>query len=161
MVINATKKGLITGLLMVCAGILMFWKDVPLNSPLQYIGFLIFGAGIVWAVYAAAKWSGARFGTLFNQGFRCFVVVALIMSVYTFIFWKANPEIINKNIAETKAYLLKNPQDRTPAEIEEQAKNTLKYYIPIKVSGSVFGYLLTGVVVTTVVAGILSLSKKN
>lgn len=146
---------------MVLLGLLLLWKKVSLDSPLQYFGYLIYGAGIVWTLFPEAKKGASQFGALFNLGFRCFVVVTFLMAVYTFIFWKANPGMIQKNIAETKEYLLQHPKDHTPAEIEQQAKDTLKYYIPIKVSGSIFGYLLTGVIVTTVVAGALSLSKKN
>ncbi|MBZ4187513.1 DUF4199 family protein [Niabella beijingensis] len=160
MKINATRKGLITGVGMVLLGLLLLWKQVPTNSALQYLVFLIYGAGIVWAVYPAKNGSSV-FSALFSNGFRCFVVVTLIMAIYTFVFFQSNGAMIEREIQASKLERLKTAKDRTPREIEEEAKNTRKYYVPIMVSQTIFQYLLIGVVVTTVVAGALSLSKKN
>ncbi|MBO9592879.1 MAG: DUF4199 domain-containing protein [Niabella sp.] len=160
MILNATRKGLITGILMVLLGLLLLWRQVPTNSALQYLVFLIYGAGIVWAVYGQ---KGAAFGVLFNQGFRCFVVVALIMALYTFIYFQANGPMIDREIEATKQERLKTAKEynRTPDEIEQEAKTTRKYYVPIMVSQTIFQYLLIGVIVTVTTAGTLSLSKKN
>lgn len=158
---NSTIKGLLTGGLMVILGIFLFWKNADNASPLQYLGFLIYGVGIVWSVYPAAQNGVSKFGSLFYQGFRCFVVVTLVMAVFTFVFFQMNSGIIDKNIAAAKQERLKTAKDRTPEEIEEEANTTRKYYIPILVSQTIFQYLLIGVIVTVTTAGALSLSKKQ
>ncbi|ANH81747.1 hypothetical protein A8C56_12835 [Niabella ginsenosidivorans] len=161
MTINATRKGFITGVLMVLLGLLLIWQKVPNTSGLQYLVFLLYGAGIVWAIYPAAQSGSWMFKGLFNQGFRCFVIVTLIMAVYTFIFFQFNKARIEKDIEVAKQERLKTAKDRTPAEIEQEAQTTRKFYIPLMVSQTIFQYLLIGVVVSTVTAGTLSLSRKK
>lgn len=161
MQLSSTIKGLITGALMVILGIFLFWKNANNASPLQYLGFLIYGVGIVWSVYPAAQKGVSKFGSLFNEGFRCFVVVTLIMAIFTFVFLQINSTMVDKIVAATKVEQLKIAKDRTPEEIEEEAKTTRKYYVPIQVSGTVIQYLLIGVIVTVTTAGALSLSKKQ
>ncbi|MBO9618815.1 MAG: DUF4199 domain-containing protein [Niabella sp.] len=160
MILNATRKGGITGVLMVTLGLLLLQLKVPNNSGLQYLVFLLYGAGIVWAITGARKNTGV-FKELFGQGFRCFVIVTLIMAVYTFVFFQFNKAAIDKDIEIAKQERLKTAKDRTPAEIEQEAQTTRKFYVPIMISQTVFQYLLIGVVVTTVAAGTLSLSRKN
>jgi len=159
MILNATRKGLVTGTLMILAGLILSALKTPDNSPLHYIGYILYGIGIVWAIYPSKN--KATFGALFNEGFRCFVVATLLMVVYTWIFWAANPKEMDETVAKQKEIQLKTPGDRTPLEIDQQAKDTRKYFIPMVIAGTVFDFLLIGVVVTTAVAGTLSLSKKN
>lgn len=162
MKLNATIKGLITGILMVVAGFVLTYKNTPENSVIQYIGTLIYGLGIVWSIVAyASKKNAVRFGELFQQGFKCFVMATLVLAVYTFIYWKANPEKIDKMIADSKVERIKTAKDRTPAEIEEEATQTKKYFIPLNISGLVFSNLLVGAVVTMAVDGFIYLRKKQ
>lgn len=144
---------------MILAGFILQLSGTPDNSPLHFIGYLLYGAGIVWAMYRTK--GNKTFGALFNEGFRCFIVATLLMVVYTWIFWVANPKKMDEAVAMQKEVQLKTPGDRTPLEIDQQAKDTRKYFIPMVIAGTVFDFLLIGVVVTTAIAGTLSLSKKN
>lgn len=128
MKISATKKGLITGLLMVATGILLYIFKVEDGSALQYTGLLIYGLGIVWSIADFSRWvqGSVKFGDLFNQGFKCFVVVTLFMAIYTFVFYKSNPKIIDEKGALAKQELLKTEKNRTPKEIEDQIENSKK-----------------------------------
>lgn len=146
--------------MMVLLGLLLIKLKISNTSGLQYLVFLLYGAGIVWAITGVRK-STPVFKELFGQGFRCFIIVTLIMALYTFIFLQFNKAMIDKNIEIAKQERLKTAKDRTPAEIEQEAQTTRKFYVPIMVSQTVFQYLLIGVIVTTVAAGSLSLSRKN
>lgn len=161
--ITPAIKGLITGLLMVAVGLALNFSKVEPTSPLQYISYFIYGLGIVWAVQGFAKQTGgtAKFGDMFNQGFKCFVVVTLIMALFTIIFYKANEQIIQEKAEITKKDLLKTDKNRTAVEIDEMVANGKKYFIPMATSMTVFQYLLIGAIVTAATAGALSLSKKN
>lgn len=161
--ITPAIKGLITGILMVAVGLALHFAKVEPTSALQYISYFIYGLGIVWAVQEFFKQSGgtARFGEMFNQGFRCFVVVTLIMAVFTIIFYKSNEQIIHEKAEFTSKELLKTDKNRTPAEIEEMVANGKKYFIPMATSMTVFQYLFVGAIVTAATAGSLSLRKKN
>lgn len=161
--ITPAIKGLITGLLMVAVGLALNFSNVEPTSPLQYISYFIYGLGIVWAVQEFAKQTGgtAKFGEMFNQGFKCFVIVTLIMAVFTIIFYKSNEHIIQQKAELTKKELLKTDKNRTPAEIDEMVEQGKKYFIPMATSMTVFQYLLIGAIVTAGTAGALSLRKKN
>ncbi|MFV0607353.1 MAG: DUF4199 domain-containing protein [Niabella sp.] len=161
--ITPAIKGLITGILMVAAGLFLILNKISESSPLQFISYFIYGLGIVWTVQAAAKQvdGSLTFGQLFNQGFKCFVVVTLIMAVFTIIYYKANANLIEEKGELTKKELLKTEKNRTPAEINEMVANGKKYFIPMATSMTVFQYLLIGAIVTAAAAGTLSLSKKK
>lgn len=156
-------KGLITGLLMVAVGLALHNANTSVTSPLQYIAYFIYGLGIVWSVQAFYKKTGgaARFGELFNQGFKCFVVVTLVMAVFTIVFYKTNEAIIHEKGELTRKELLKTDRNRTPAEIDRMVAEGKKYFIPMATSMTVFQYLLIGAIVTAATAGSLSLRKKN
>jgi len=66
--LSASKKGLITGLLMVAVGILLYLNKVNESSGVQFIGYLIYGAGIVWTLVAFNQKAGGivKFGELFK-----------------------------------------------------------------------------------------------
>lgn len=155
-------KGLITGLIMVAIGVALYLSDTAPASPVQFISYFVYGLGIVWTVQAFARQSVGtpKFGSLFNAGFKCFIVVTLIMAVFTIVFYKLNQHIVEERAAFTKAELLKNEKNRTPAEIDQMVAQGVKYFIPMATSLSVFQYLIIGAVVTTATAGALSLRKK-
>ncbi|GAB3012511.1 hypothetical protein GCM10027051_14390 [Niabella terrae] len=162
MKINATIKGLIAGLLMVLVGALLTLNKTDQQSGLHYIGYLIYGAAIVWSLLAfARKNPGAKFGALFNQGFRCFISATLVMAIYTFIYWKTHPELVDSIVETSKIERIKTAKDRTPQEIEKEAQNTKKYFIPFVISGVIFSNLLIGAIVTMSAAGALYLRDKR
>lgn len=163
MKLNATIKGIITGVLMVVVGILLYFTNVSSTSGLQYIGYLIYGAGIVWSIVAYSKTKGSvvKFGELFGQGFRCFVVVTLIMALFTLIFYKINTKLIEEKAALTKQELLKTEKNRTPQEIDGMIENGKKNFPIMAASAAIFQYLLIGAIVSMSTAGSLYLQRKK
>ena len=90
-----------------------------------------------------------------------FIVVTLFMALYTFTFYKANPNLIEEKAALTKTELLKTEKNRTPAEIDTMIENGKKNFAVLATSVSIFQYLLVGAIVTAATAGMLSLSNKK
>ena len=147
---------------MVAVGLLIYVNKVGEHSALNYLAHLIYGLGIVWTVFSFAKENRtAGFKELFQQGFKCFIAATLVLAVYTFLYFKFNEAEIDKVVELAKQERLKTATDRTPAEIEVEAQQTKKYYIPFQVSGMVFSNLLIGAVVTMATAGSLYLRNKN
>ena len=161
--LSASKKGLITGLLMVAVGILLYLNKVNESSGVQFIGYLIYGAGIVWTLVAFNQKAGGivKFGELFNQGFRCFVVVTLLMAIFTFAFYKTNNELLDQKAALTRQELLKTEKNRTPKEIDEMIENGKKNFAVFATSGAIFQYLFIGAIVTMATSGLLFLRNKK
>lgn len=147
---------------MVAVAVIFYLNKVDEASPLQYIGYLIFGLGIVWSITAFVRETKSKqFKDLFQQGFRCVLAATLVLAIYTFIYFKINEKEIDTVVQKAKQERLRTAKDRTPAEIETEAQQTRKYYIPFQLSILVFSNLFTGVIVTMATSGALYLRNKN
>lgn len=154
-------KGIITAVLMIGISLAAYY-GLPADSPLHYLVFAAYAAGIIWTLVAhrSSPASSGKFGDSFNAGFRCFIIVTLIMVVYTFTFNKLHPEF-----AEESARLYKEQQlgiknnSKTPAEIDADTTRYKNGYTMAVVYGSIFGYLLIGAAVTAAASLIITRRK--
>lgn len=160
--LNATRKGLLTGLLM--AGLVLFFYyglKYPLNGKEQYVIYSIYLAGIIWSLFAfmQAKGENKTFKEYFSTGFKTFIVATLLMVVFTFIFFSFDTSYRESGIAENNKLLLQEG-NHTPAEIESNAQQLRKIFMPMMLGITTFKYLVLGALVTAVGAGFLSQRKQ-
>lgn len=156
--INPTRKGLVTGLLMIALSLLLFYVvKMPLNQKDQYILFSVYIAGIIWSLYAykQAATDDTTFKNYFSTGFKTFIVATLLMVLYTFIFFTFNTAYREAGIAENNTLLLKEG-NHTPAEIESNARQLRQIFMPVMIGITTFKYLILGALVTAVSAGFFS-----
>lgn len=162
--LNATKKGLVVSAIIIAFLIVAYFlfKDNS-NSPIMYAAPFIYGLGVVWAIssYAKTQPGPHSFNKLFSQGFKCFIVVTLVLTLYYIIFYKLHPELIEQSAEATRKHLLETEKNRTPAEIEEQVKNGKEHFITMIASITMFQNLFIGAIVSAATAGIIYLSKKK
>lgn len=140
---------------------LITYYTLPPASPLHYLVFAVYIAGILWTLIAynnSAENTG-RFGAFFNTGFRCFIVAIVLMVVYTFTFNKLHPEFAEESALAYKQELVATPGDKTPEEIDETVASYKKGYAMALVYGSIFGYLIIGAAVTAVASVLLTRRK--
>ncbi len=161
---NITAKyiGLITGFLMILAEIILFYKfKLPVNGKTQFIGYSIFIVGLVGSllIYKSNNRTDENLKNYFSQGFKTFIVVALLMAVYAFIFYKLNPQILETAIIESDKMVIQNG-DHTPAEIAKNASMLRNMFVPMMVVWSSIKYMLIGALVSIIGAGLLS-QKRN
>ncbi len=149
--LNATKKGLITGVLMIGLSLLFFYTGQPFESPLQYLIYVLYAAGIIWSLYdfSGSAENTRKFGAYFLQGFKCFIVVTLLMIIFTYVFNKMHPEFKDQMAEVYKAELVKKGNSM-PSEIDSNVTKMKEFYLTMLISGAVFGYLLIGSVITLV-----------
>ena len=156
--LTATHKGIITALLLIAVSVFLFYGlKWPENGKSQYIVLVIYIAGIVWA-QVTHKMNNKRyiaFKEFFSEGFKCFIVATLFMVLYTFIFYKLNPQILEKGILENNALLLKDG-NHTPAEIETNANKLRSIFMPMMLSINTVKFLFLGALVAVVTGGFLS-----
>lgn len=147
--LNATKKGLITGLVMIGISLGIFYSGQPFDSPLQYLIYAVYAGGIIWTIYEFSKSeeNTNKFGTFFLQGFKCFIVVTLLMVIFTFTFNKLHPEFKDEMVKAYNDELVKKGNS-TPAEILKNIESAKDYYLTMLISGAIFGYLMIGAVIT-------------
>jgi len=153
-------KGLITSLIMIALVLAIYYSGKPPESNLQYLIYAIYALGITWTLIAfrqTPQFTG-KFSELFAQGFRCFIVVTLMMVLFTGIFSKLHPEFTEETAVAYREQLIMQ-RDKTPDEIETEVKAFKNQYTLKLVSGAIFGYLILGAVVTAAVSAIITRRK--
>ncbi len=160
--LTATYKGVITGILMVILSIIFFYiLNLPPNGRNQYIIYVVFIAGLLWTLitFKLGSPSTLTIKNYFSEGFKTFIVVALFMAVFTFIFYKLNPQIMENGIVENNALLLKDG-NKTPAEIKENADKLRNIFMPMMLAITTIKYLLLGTLISFIAGGFLSQQKR-
>lgn len=147
--ISPLIKGVITGALMVIASLMFYYLKLPQQSPLHYLIYVFFTAGILWTLISysrSASYNGS-FIELFGQGFRCFIIIIVIMVAFTSIFTLLHPEFAEESAKFYREDLLKKGNN-TPQQIEEIVGKAKKQYTTTVVSLTIFGYLIIGTIIT-------------
>jgi hypothetical protein len=157
---NVLKKGLIASFLIIASSVFTFyvlnWSE---KGNIQYINIGLFLLGIFWTVFdASRKETGASIKTMFNEGFKYFMLVTLLLTVFTFIFYRLNPQILENVLVENNK-LIESAQNKTPAEIEENTKKIRSIFMPMMLMFTVIRYLLLGSISSLVTAYFIQLRK--
>jgi hypothetical protein len=154
--------GLITGIIMLGFTFILYYTHQSPTAPINNLMYVLYAGGIAWAILSYYKYGNYvhKFGAIFGQGFRCFIIVTLIMVAFTGIFSAANPRFAVDDAKNYSEYLEKEVKDKTPAEKTEMVAEFKKSYTTRLVSTAIFGYLILGSVFTAAGAGILLLRRK-
>ena len=159
--ISAKYIGLITAAAMVAASLMLFYVfHFPENGKNQYFIYAIYSIGILVGLFFfhQNKPEESNFKNYFSEGFKVFVVVTLIMAVFTFIFYKINPQILENALVEINSYNAKDA-DKTPAEVTVNAEKLRSIFIPMMIATTTVKNLVLGALITIVAAGFLSQKK--
>lgn len=156
--LTSRNIGIILGLLMVTVSLIMFYGlKWPVTGQNQFAVLLIFTIGIIASlfIFKARQPGDHTFKEYFSEGFKTFIIVAFIMVVYTFVFYKMNPQILEDTIKENNALIVKEG-DHTPAEISANADKLRSIFMPMMLTINTIKYLLLGAIISAVGAGFLS-----
>ena len=159
--ITPLLKGIITGVLMIGINFLLIYTNRANSSSSTYLYYLLYAGGIARTLidYSRSENYKANFGSIFGQGFRCFIIVTLITVLFTGIYSSMHPEIAEEAAISYRKELVKKG-DKTPAEIDEEIRNIKKNFVTGNISLAVFGSLITGAVFTAAGAGLLLMRRK-
>ena len=159
--ISAKYIGLLTAAAMVAASLLLFYVfHFPENGKNQYFIYGIYAIGIIMGLflYHQTTKEESSFKNYFSEGFKVFVVVTLIMAVFTFIFYKMNPQILENALVEINTYNAKD-ENKTPAEVTANAEKLRGIFIPMMIATTTVKNLVLGALITIIAAGFLSQKK--
>ena len=158
--ISAKYIGLITAALMVITALILFYMlKLPSIGKGQYLVWAIYSSGVIWSLMLYKQHlEDQSFKAYFSQGFKTFIVAALIIIVYTFIFYKMNPQIVEKMISDNDALILKEG-NHTPAEMQENADKFRSIFIPGMLMTNTLIYLVIGALISVIGAAFLSQKK--
>ncbi len=159
--IAAKYIGLITGGLMVIISLVLFYQfKFPDTGAVKIICYSIFSVGIIITLFNFKYHSISEktFAAYFSEGFKMFVVVVLIMAVFTFVFYKLNPQIFESILAEINKY---NAADvnKNAIDVAENSNKLRRAFMPMTVATNTIMYLIIGALVTVCGAGFLSQKK--
>lgn len=159
--ISAKYIGLITAAAMIAASLLLFYQfHFPENGKNQYFIYALYAIGIIigLVLFKQNDAGDKTFKDYFSEGFKVFVVVTLIMAVFTYIFYKMNPQIKENASIEISKFNSKDI-NRTPAEVQQNAKNFKGVFNVMMVATNLFKNLVLGALITIIAAGFLSQKK--
>lgn len=159
--ISAKNMGLITAAVMVVVSLVLFYQfNFSDKGAAKIIGYSIFTVGIVATLLNFKFNSPAEktFKEYFSEGFKMFVVVVLIMAVFTYVFYKLNPQIFENTLAEINKYNAADT-DKTAFDLEENSKQLRRAFMPMTIATNVIMYLIIGALVTVCTGGFLSQKK--
>lgn len=156
MKITPAIKGIISAVLMIAVILVIFYSRATANNAIQYLVYIFYGLGIVWTIvaYRQSPANTGKFGELFGQGFRCFIVVTLLMALFYGLFNYFHPEFAEETAVAYKAHLLEQvtKKEILPTQVESELATFKKQYTLKLVSGAIFGYLIIGAAVTAAVS---------
>ena len=158
--ISAKYIGLITGALMVLVSLLMFYQfHLPDTGTVKYICFSVYTVGIIVALFNFKNNNiDKNFKDYFSEGFKTFVVVTLIMALFTWIFYKINPQIFDNIINQINKINALDP-NKTPQEVIENGEKIRSIQIPMTVAMNTIMYMVMGALISVIGAGFLSQKK--
>jgi hypothetical protein len=158
---TATKKGLLTGIVMILISVGIYFTMGNFQNNLQYITYTVYVAGIIWTLLTYSKQPDAqhKFGAYFSQGFKCFIVVALLMVIFTAVFLISQPHL-KQEMATIYEGELAKVGNYTKPEIQEKVAMAKKSFVPAMLMAAIFGYLVIGAMVTAIGAAFLSNKNK-
>lgn len=159
---TATKKGLLTGIVMILVSIVIFYMKENFENKLQYITYSVYVAGLIWALvdYSKRPDTEHKFGKYFSQGFKCFIVVTLLMVIFTAVFLFSHPLLRDEMGSVYRTDLLKTGNYTMP-EIDEKIMMAKKSFFPAMLMAAIFGYLAIGAMVTAIASGFLIQKRKT
>jgi hypothetical protein len=155
-------KGLITGTAMITSNLLLINFSQGESKVGQYLFYALYAGGIAWTLIAYSRSENyvARFGSLFGQGFRCFIIITLIAVIFTGVYSATHPELAREAAENYRTEMKKDPGSKTPADIEEDVKKIKSGFVTFNIYTALFGSLITGVIFTAVGSGLLLLRRK-
>ncbi len=144
-----------------------------LMMAISWLGFLDYISNptttqlLVYGFYALSTWyllffnrkESQAFKDFFQIGFRHFILVTLLMALFSYLFIQLHPNLVEDSAIQLRT-TLQNTNNRTPAEIERDVKLFIEGYPTAMVSRTIFGYLVVGSLVTAISSFLLTLQKK-
>lgn len=149
-------KGIITAIVMMIIVLITYYSGMPADSPFQYLIYVAYALGITWTLvaYRMSDLFTRKFWDSFIRGFRCFIVVTLLMTAFTFTFSKMHPEFKSES-AEAYRRDLTKEKSKLPDEVDKEVTLYKKRYDTMLVYGSIIGYLIIGAGVTAAISAFI------
>ncbi len=154
-VTSTSTKGTVIGLILVVLALATYFLNLKANGPLQWLGWVIFIAGIIWSVMSYGKQinHNSTFGNYFAHGFKVSALVTAIMVIYVIIFVLLFPDFKEKAIDEARKSM-QEKNNLTQEQINAGIEMTKKFFMVFLIGGTLVSYLFFGAVCSLIGAAI-------
>ncbi|HEY5462469.1 MAG TPA: DUF4199 domain-containing protein [Hanamia sp.] len=152
---SPATKGIVISLILIVLGLVTYFLDMSANKAMQWAGYIIFIAAIIWSVSSYGKQINynSTFGNYFAHGFKVTAIVTLLMIIFTVIFIFLFPDIKEKGI-ETARKSMEAKGNMTSDQITQAISFTQKFFMVFVIGGTLVGYLFFGAVASLIGAGV-------
>jgi hypothetical protein len=159
--ISPALKGFITAISIIVVSAAAFSHYSNFDNPVLLIAYAIYAAGIVWTLLAYHRAPGEKdFKSYFSQGFKCFIVVTLMMVIATWVFVKFNVKM-QEQMVNYQRVLLQQEPNLTDVDVEQRLITFRKFILPGYTMGAIISYLGIGALITAIVSLFLSRYKRQ
>jgi hypothetical protein len=149
--------GTISSGLMIAALLAGYYQTIENAATAQLLAYGFYTAAVVATLLVHGS-PAKGFGGNFSTGFRCFIVITLVMVLFTYLFNALHPETAQQAAVQLKESLQK-ANNRTPDEIERDVNLFREGFATMVVSRSIFGYLMFGAITTAIGSFLQTLRK--
>jgi len=149
-------KGLIIGLILIVISVGVQFAGIKRDSwPVQLVSTCILIGGIIWSVwyYGKQKDNFVTFGNLFAHGFKTTAIIAVIVIVFTIIFFVAFPEYKDQALEESR----KQMEERgklTDDQIDQGLKIAKRFFLVAVIGSILVIYAILGAISSLIGAAI-------
>ncbi len=154
---NPSVIGLVGSVFMIAALLAGYYEIITNAATAQLIAYGFYTAAVAATLLLHGSFAKG-FGGNFSTGFRCFIIVTLILVIFTFVFNALHPETAEQAALSYRESLLK-VNNRTPDEIAQEVKLFKEGFATMVVSRSIFGYLMYGAITTAIGSFLQTLRK--
>lgn len=142
---STTTKGVVIALILIVLALVTYFGNIDINGPVKWVGYIVFVAGIIWAVNSYGKQINynATFGNYFAHGFKVSALVTAIMIIYIVIFISVFPDFKEKAIDEARKRMHEK-NNLTEEQITQGIEWTRKFFMVFVIGATLLGYLIFG-----------------
>jgi Protein of unknown function (DUF4199) len=154
-VTSTTTKGFVIGLILIILALVVYFANIKVSGPAQWIGYVVFIGGIIWSVNSYGKQINynSTFGNYFAHGFKVSAVVTVLMIIYVIIFSFLFPDFKETAMEEARKSM-QAKDNLTPDQISQGLEITRKFFLVFLIGGTLVGYLIFGAIASLIGAGI-------
>jgi small-conductance mechanosensitive channel len=151
-------KAIIISLVIIVISLAATFLNQKVNGSFQWIGYVIFLAGIILSITYYGKQIGhqSTFGNYFAHGFKVAAIVTIFMIFYVVIFMALFPEFKEKAFEEARKGM--ESKNLTEEQIDKGLEFTKKFFTVLLIGGTLVYYLFIGAIAALIGAAI---TKKN
>ena len=152
---SPATKGIVISLILIVLSLISYFMDLSQNKPLQWVGYIVFIAAIIWSVYSYGQQVNynSTFGNYFSHGFKVTAIVTVLMVIFTVILILLFPDIKEKGM-EVARNKMEAKGNLTSEQITQALSITQKFFMIIVIVSSLLGYLFFGAIASLIGAGI-------